>query len=384
MPGTERISRRAFTAICQVALIPMAWLAVDAKSLAQSHPGQSGQSGDIAGRDGSRIGSQVQPHARRWVTPQSDQATARGLEWLAKRQNNDGSYGLGAAQGNVAICGLAGMAFLSAGSTPGRDVYGESINRSIDYILAQARPSGLINGPDTAMRGPMFKHGFATTFLAECHGMTRRPDLAEKIAGAVALIAGTQNEEGGWRYQPRPDDGADITVTACVMMALRAARNAGIHVPRETIDRATAYIRRAQNPDGGFMYMVGGGDIAEDPRVSAFPRSAAALTVLYALGQHDTPEIQRGLQYLMGFVPPEGNRRYSAYYYYGHYYAAQAMWQAGGAWWDRWFPAVRDDLVARQSADGSWPSANESDECATAMACITLQTPNDCLPLQQR
>ena len=41
------------------------------------------------------------------------------------------------------------------------------------------------------------------------------------------------------------------------------------------------------------------------------------------------------------------------YFYYAHYYAAQAMWQAGGKRFARWFPAIRDDLVAKQQEDGS-------------------------------
>jgi len=327
----------------------------------------------------------VEKAAARWITPQSEKAAERGLKLLAKHQNDDGSYGSGPARGNVGICALAGMAFLSAGSTPGRGVYGRNVDRCIDFILANSQPSGLINGPDTAMHGTMFKHGFATLFLAECYGMTQKPELREVITKAVHLIVNTQNgEEGGWRYQPRSDDGADMTVTTCQVIALRAAKNAGLYIPSATIDAATAYIKRGQNPDGGFMYMIVGSDIAEDPRASRFPRSAAAVAALYAIGIHDGPEISKGLDYLMGFIPVKEKRDHMGYYYYGQYYAAQAFWQAGDERFERWFPTVRDDLIAKQQEDGSWPSTGESEDCATAMACILLQTPNNYLPIQQR
>ena len=78
----------------------------------------------------------------------------------------------------MGICALAGMAFLSAGSTPGRGVYGKNVDKCLDFLVGNVHPSGLIDGPDTAMHGPMFKHGFATLFLAQCHGMTVRPQLA--------------------------------------------------------------------------------------------------------------------------------------------------------------------------------------------------------------
>ena len=45
----------------------------------------------------------------------------------------------------------------------------------------------------------------------------------EKLAKAVKLIRNTQNAQGGWRYQPRRTE-ADISVTICQVMALRAAR----------------------------------------------------------------------------------------------------------------------------------------------------------------
>ena len=176
----------------------------------------------------------------------------------------------------------------------------------------------------------MYGHGFATMFLAECYGMSPRPELREKLSKAVKIIVNSQNKEGGWRYQPVRDD-ADISVTVCQVMALRAARNAGLFVPNETIDRSIDYVKRSQNADGGFMYMIGTGGESD------FPRSAAAVVALYSAGIYKGPEIAKGLDYLMQFMPAEGVTRRESYYFYGHYYAVQAMWQAGG---DRFAPLV--------------------------------------------
>ena len=151
-------------------------------------------------------------------------------------------------------------------------------------------------------------------------------------------------------------------------MALRAAHNAGIYVPTETIDHATKdYVLRCQNADGGFMYMLSaGGD-------SAFPRSAAAVVALNSAGIYGGPEINKALDYLMQFRPAEGatRRGLEGYYEYGHYYAVQAMWQAGGDRWARWYPAIRDELISRQQEDGSWVSSF-GPEYATAMSAHRL------------
>jgi squalene cyclase len=314
--------------------------------------------------------------AAQMVTPAAERAIHRGLTWLSSRQNDDGSFGSGTYRSNVAICALAGMALLSSGSTPGRGPYGGRIDRAVDHLLAHAEQSGYIFAPDEPEGRGMYGHGFATLFLAECYGMSPRPELREKLAKAVKLIVNTQNKDGGWRYRPVRDQ-ADISVTVCEVMALRAGRNAGLYVPNETIDRSIDYVQRSQNADGGFMYIIQGGE-------SAFPRSAAGVVALYSAGVYQGPQLAKGLDYLMQFLPEEGVvRRRDTYYEYGHYYAVQAMWQAGGKYFSRWYPAIRDDLLSRQQPDGSWTSSF-GPEYATAMCCIILQVPNNYLPIFQR
>jgi len=313
------------------------------------------------------------------MTPATDKAIDHGLAWLAAQQHDNGGVGSGTYFENTAVTGLAGMALMAGGSTPGRGPYGRQVNRCVDYLIASAQQSGFISMPRGAGHGPMYGHGFATLFLAECYGMSPRPELRETLAKAVKLIENTQNGEGGWRYFPQRADVADISVTICQMMALRAARNAGIAVPKETVDRGLEYVKRCQNPDGGFRYMLSGGD-----RESMFPRSAAGVVALNSAGLYEGPEIRKGLDYLMQFLPRPGLViRADTYHDYGHYYAAQAMWQAGGQRWARWYPAVRDDIIARQRDDGSWPSY-VSGEASAAMYLMVLELPNNLLPIFQR
>jgi hypothetical protein len=191
----------------------------------------------------------------------------------------------------------------------------------------------------------------------------------------VRLIVDTQNGEGGWRYQPVRND-ADLSVTICQINALRAARNAGIYVPRETVEACIRYVKQSQNPDGGFRYMLTGG-------ASAFPRSAAGVVALYSAAVYETKEVDAGINYLKQFIPEiKFGQRYS-HYFYGHYYAAQAMWIRGGADWVQWYPAIRDELVHNRTPQGSWNDSIGS-EYGTAMALIILQMPNNYLPIFQR
>ena len=191
------------------------------------------------------------------LTAATQKSVTKGLRYLSQHQSDDGSFGSGYGK-NVGVCGIAGLAFLSSGSTPGRGPYGVPINRCVDYILANSEENGFIHFPSANSHGPMYGHGFATLFLAEVYGMSPRGELRDKLHRAVNLIIDTQNHQGGWRYQPKKGD-ADISVTICQIMALRAARNSGIFVPKETADRCIEYVKRSQNADGGFMYTLDGG-----------------------------------------------------------------------------------------------------------------------------
>ncbi len=317
--------------------------------------------------------------ASEFVSPETQKSIDRGLAYLAIRQHPDGSFGSGSTyKRNVAVTALAGMAFLSAGHTPGRGQYGKHVDQSIEFLLSCAKPSGYIVREDSTGHGPMYGHGFATLFLAEVYGMTPRKDVREALKAAVQLIVNSQSREGGWRYDPDGKD-ADVSVTVCQMMALRAARNSGIAVPKTTVDQCVEYVKKCQNnADGGFRYQLN-----MRPQ-SDFPRSAAGVVTLYSAGLTEGRELERGLAYLMRFPPRGDLLRYDAHYFYGQYYAVQAMWHAGDEYWKQWYPAIRDELMIRQLPDGSWSDSLVNSEYATAMACLILQMPNNYLPIFQR
>lgn len=309
------------------------------------------------------------------VDEKTQQAINRGLSLLAQSQNEDGSFGDDDYAKNVGVCSLAGLSFLASGSTPSSGRWGENIEATVTFILKQASPSGFMTVKEYQSRGPMYGHGFATLFLSEVYGMSSDRRVRQTLFNAINVIVETQNEQGGWRYQPRKDE-ADVSVTVCQLMALRAARNAGVFVPDETVSRAVDYLHQSQNVDGGFMYM-------NDERESAFPRSAAAIVALYNAGESGTSEIERGLDYLDNFLPRKIEGLLPSHFFYGHYYAVQAMWHAGGKRWDRWYPAIRDVLLPLQKESGAWRDLL-SETYATAMACIILQVPNNLLPILQR
>jgi hypothetical protein len=235
----------------------------------------------------------------------------------------------------------------------------------------------------------MYSHAFATLLLSEIYGMTHRNDLKEKLQLAVDLIVKSQNQQGSWRYQPFAET-ADMSITVCQIMALRAARNVGVRVPKATIDRAFDYVDRSAEKDprsrdfGGFRYK------AEERRNrTTFALTAAGIATLNHSGIYESPLITAGLHYLKEEMPSvSAQDRFHYFYWYGHYYAAQAFYFAGDSnpqlWGDYW-STISKELLRNQDADGSWPcTVGPGTAFSTAVALIILQINNQYLPILHR
>ncbi len=314
----------------------------------------------------------------RELTPAIDDATAHGLRYLATQQSPDGSFGGGRFGPNVAVTSLACLAFMADGHLPGRGEYGDIVLKGLEFILDNTAENGLIAAEPA--NGPMYGHGFATLFLGEVYGAVGSDPVLddrvyEALDRAVRLIERTQNQEGGWRYNPVPFD-ADVSVTICQIMALRSARNAGLEVDKQVIDAAIKYVRECQNPDGGFRYQRDGGQ-------SGWPRSAAGLASLYYAGIYEDRAIDRGLQYLSMTAVP-GREASRSHVWYGHYYAVQAMFLSGGKNWSQWWPLIAGQLLEIQEPNGRWEDRSVGPAYGTAMALLIIQMPKRYLPIFQR
>jgi len=310
----------------------------------------------------------------------------RGLEYLARAQLGDGSW-ISPMGKNTGIVSLAVMAFLAAGHEPGRGKYGELIDRALRFILDHQR-DGMIITNDVS-HGPMYEHGISTLLLGEALGLVNeeRPGF-EKIyrvhRSGVNLILRAQNvpkeasSAGGWRYTPSSID-SDLSVTGWQLLALRAAEDAGLTVPKRNIDEAVDYVKRCATISGGFAYTPGG-----EPNIA---RTGTGILALQICGEFQSAEARRGGEWLLKnpltFQGP--------FFYYSVYYSSQAMYQLGGQYWERWRPLSEGLLLANQRPDGSWPAPpNETHEhqagpaYTTAMAILGLTVDYRYLPIYQR
>ncbi|MEZ6185072.1 MAG: prenyltransferase/squalene oxidase repeat-containing protein [Planctomycetota bacterium] len=318
-----------------------------------------------------------------YVTPATVRAIDRGVDWLAKFQRRDGSFGEAGGAGGygvypTAMSSLAGMAFLGHGDTPSRGRHAEKVRRIVNFLLdpRHATRSGLITANGEESRS-MYGHGFSTMFLACCLGEELEPSTEERIVQvlgrAVELIGKSQSGAGGWLYTP-DSQGDEGSVTVTQVQALRACRNAGIAVPVTVVRRAVGYIEKSQNRDGGIAYNAQGG-----PSRPAL--AAAGAAVLYNAGQYDSPAARRCLQYCKRNIQIADR---NGHWFYTHLYLAQAYWQVGGDDWGRYYPQVREYLLRSQGSDGSWQGDGVGKVYGTAIAVTILSLPFERIPLYMR
>jgi len=367
------------------------------------------------------------------ATPASRQATRSALEWLRKHQRADGAWHCDVGfklnesyhveqrnMPHVGVSALCGTAFLASGSVPGRGKYSRNVERVLEFILeAQDPDTGFVSAHGTRM----YSHAFATLFLAEVFGMTRDERVRRALQSAVEFTYGAQNAQGGWRYVPNAAD-SDMSITVCQVVALRAAKNKGIRVPKEHIDKAVDYVLRSavtqdeggQMERGSFKYQFSSMNrAAQEHTRTSFALTAAGLTTLYGAGIYTDDDIarcvrERGISEFVNRRRPlpsfaamrryvlshyaevaSGEHRSHYFYFYGNYYAAQAMYIAGGRDWSTYYTRLRDDLVNRQLDDGSWrcnveyeDERNREYPLSTAIGAMLLQIPNNYLPIFQR
>lgn len=345
-------------------------------------------------------------------------AIQESLDALARRQNEDGSFGAPAELfgRDPAVAALCGLAFLASGSRPNRGRYGKELaliarfltNRAMktkgkraaeafenldektrratfDYLqennLSHEDVDGLVADFSEKGRKPTYGHGFATLFLAELLGTRENDELRATTRAAVDFIVRTQNTAGGWRYEPKCVAVADLSVTTCLLSALRSAHNAGLYVPQETISNAENFILSLQNLDGGFRYVELAG-------ASGYSRTAAALHALQSGGQDASEATARAFRYLEKVYSfrqenNDGNPKLE-YWSYGQFYAALDYWRAAIDEETRerfrlFYRKLTRDALARRGTDGLWHSTT-STEAETAFILCALSVPQEKTP----
>lgn len=319
------------------------------------------------------------------VDPKLEALYEKGIKYLIREQEA-GTWGKESGSHACGTASLCVMAFMSTGEDPNYGKYADNIRRGLRFIiLNQDSKTGYI--PNN-----MYNHGFAMLALTEAYGAVDdellwedAPDAPNKrtvgqaleLAVRLTLTAQKKNSEDGWRYGPDSTD-ADTSVAGTVLMGLFGARNAGIAVPDESIDRALEYFKRCTDKDGYVIYGAEG---------LGFPGARIAIAnLVFAIGKRKHwSQWKATTDYLVKDLL-EGNDKSSGYTMYIRYYEAQALFQSDFEAWKKWNRKLIDQLSKYQSPDGglTLERNKRSNVLKTSMLLLTAALNYRFLPIYER
>jgi hypothetical protein len=328
-------------------------------------------------------------------------AREKGLDWLTKNQAADGSWG---KNYTVGITSMACLAYLSASDEPFTGERGKALVKGLQWLLANQK-DGMFATQGHSVRTWIHNQGFASLALSEAYGRSllckTKPDIDTKkirevVARSLKHIAANQSKSGGWWYTPGELNRDEGATTACAVQALVSAENYGIAIDRKVLDRGFEYLKKSQNKDGSFHYILGDGQ-------SMKGGTAAAVATLGLMQKFDYAVMINGYKYLLDFTPARMSAPHTPWYfpYYGHYYGTMGMHLLGQEYKDdkgfrtntaRYIAGTQRELLPWQQKDGGWPNkgwvkdreAGESDAYSAAFATMTLFVPDARLSIYNR
>ncbi|MGC4004091.1 MAG: squalene--hopene cyclase [Pirellulales bacterium] len=303
---------------------------------------------------------------------------------------------------------MGALAFMAAGHAPGRGKYGQNVENALNYVIRNAKPSGLLNV--TNSQRDMYNHGLSAFVLGQAYGISSDQRIGPVLEKSLKLIANTQCGDGGWDYQAKKQDrGHDLSLVVMQAKALRSAMDSGFEVAPETVRQAIVCVRQHYSPQrrgneseersipGQFTYNRGGGG-------GSTAMAACGVVCMQEFGQYDDWRIAKSMEYVNAAIQKsqapahrDGKMPFDSY---TMYYVGQALYQVGGEHWKSGYPILRNQLCAAQiqkpgdPSDGKWSDegrsgkshlggGREGDLYGTSVGCFILAIPNRYLPILQ-
>ena len=304
------------------------------------------------------------------------------------------------------ITGLALLCFLGAGfsheskqdivdtAMAKRYKIGDVVKRGLEWLRKRQNQDGSF----TPNRPFMYNEALATMAMTEAYGLTQNRYWKDPAQKGINLIQEAQrpNPTGqgfwGWRYESRkeieeshqgtgdPDYKqqlymSDTSVTTWCVMALKSAQLSGLQVKQESMQGAMDYCKFVTADNGlvGYMDAKSAGATVTGPFSEQFtyhPSTMSALGMclrIFATHNPDDPFLEQAAKKIVQDLPTVSKNHESLDYYYW-YYGSLALNQLdgpdspkkSGKYWNPWNKAMVDAVLALQDhteracSNGGW------------------------------
>jgi hypothetical protein len=244
------------------------------------------------------------------------------LAWLAEIQEPDGHWDATKWDGDGSVSaqyvtGTSLLAFSGAGHTEKSGKYRSVVQKTVGWLDKQHDARGCF-----APGGKICDHAVVLLALMEEVAMCPVPRTKSNAAKGLEFLLNSQNEGSGWGELPS-DGKSRMTTTVWCVAALKAAKIAGMDVPKSAWDGVSAFLDAVTDPqtgEAGFENRpVQGG---QEPAHHSYTMTACALLCRLYLGQSaKDPAFKLGLAILeknkpQWEQPGAGGQLYLYWYFY--------------------------------------------------------------------
>ena len=277
-------------------------------------------------------------------------AVKRGLLWLQKNQNADGSWG---SENQSLLTGYALAPYFTHGELGDSEQFGNTVKAAVSWLLELSKNNeGRLCGSKKFTAKSRMEHAICTQVLSEYYALSGDGRAKPAIAAAVQHIIASQNVDGGWQFGAKKSDD-DFRLTAWNCIALENVENIELKLPDvpKCLDSGLKWLATKEREDGSFKRI-------EHPKIPSDPLRITGISIWCRLqrAQGSRGPYRRSMEWLLTKASKHPIKYKEAELDLETcFYNTQATLIFGGEawyWWNRWF---LDDLENAQNEDGSWP-----------------------------
>jgi hypothetical protein len=282
---------------------------------------------------------------------------------------------------------IMGMAVLSAWEFEGVEK-GQVIKtppsqaeKVLEYILASEIERKALRGPD--VWGNVWSIAFLTRCYKKAQFKDKKEPIRAKIEACIGALTRQMGPDGGWMYYDFAHKTSASFVGQAAINHLLDAKEAGITIPDQIVERASQHLASCKQSAGIFMYRTGvkqtvEGSAARAPGCEmALIRTGKGSKADLAIAVENFFKYRHIIEKIKGKKGTHMGTGGTAPYYFlfGHYWTARAIKELDKGQQGTHQARMRDLILQDQEGDGSfsdWPLTKPHKEYGAAFGALIL------------